>query len=126
MNIRDATAEDLPDIVEIYTPDVPTRVSAADTETVSVEDRTARFHEQDPSRRPLRVMEDGKGVAGRLGLKPFTAGIFAHNRSSVALFDGFGFETWARFSRTSPSWTGSRETSSCSALVEDDRTKGDA
>ena len=145
MEIRDATAEDLPAIVEIYNSTIPSRIVSADTEPVSVEDRVAWFREHDPSRRPLWVMEDegeiagwlslgdffdgrpayhataevgiyvaerrrGEGLGRRLvgealsradglGIKTLTAGIFAHNETSVALFEGFGFETWARFPR---------------------------
>jgi phosphinothricin acetyltransferase len=145
VKIRDATAEDLPAIVGIYNSAVPTRLSTADTEPVSVEDRAAWFHAHDPSRRPLWVMEDEDGIVGwlslgdfydgrpayhataevgvyvsrgrrgeglgrhlveeaisrapGLGIKTLTAGIFAHNEASVALFEGFGFETWARFPR---------------------------
>lgn len=143
MRIRDATAGDLPAIVGIYNAAVPTHVSTADTEPVSVEDRTAWFRAHDPSRRPLWVMEDEGGIVGwlslgdfydgrpayhataevgvyvsrerqgagvgrqlieealgrapELGIKTLTAGIFAHNEASVALFEGFGFEAWARF-----------------------------
>ena len=143
MEIRDATAEDLPAIVEIYNSNVPTRVSVADTEPISVGDREAWFDEHEPSHRPLWVMEDGRGIAGwlslgnfydgrpayhataevgvyvrqdrqgeglgrrlveeavgrapELGIKTLTAGIFAHNGASVALFEGFGFEAWAHF-----------------------------
>lgn len=145
MKIRDATAEDLPAIVEIYNSTIPSRVVSADTEPVSVEDRAAWFRAHDPSRRPLWVMEDGDGISGwlslgdffdgrpayhataeigiyvkqgrrgeglgrrlleealsrapGLGVKTLTAGIFAHNEPSVALFEGFGFETWARYPR---------------------------
>ena len=143
MNIRDATVGDLPAIVGIYNAAVPTRVSTADTEPVSVEDRTAWFRAHEPSRRPLWVMEDGDEVIGwlslgdfydgrpayrataevgvyvsrgrrgagigrllvgeavsrapGLGIKTLTAGIFAHNEASVALFEASGFEAWARF-----------------------------
>lgn len=143
MKIRDATAEDLPAIVGIYNAAVPTRVSTADVEPVSVEDRAAWFRSHDPSRRPLWVTEDENGIVGwlslgdfydgrpayhataevgvyvsrgrqgagvgrwlveeavgrapGLGIKTLTAGIFAHNEASVALFEAFGFETWARF-----------------------------
>ena len=143
MKIRDATVGDLPAIVGIYNAAVPTRVSTADTEPVSVEDRTAWFRAHDPSRRPLWVIEDedevigwlslgdfydgrpayrataevgvyvsrgrqGSGVgrllvgeavsrAPGLGIKTLTAGIFAHNEASVALFEAFDFKGWARF-----------------------------
>ncbi|QIN85241.1 GNAT family N-acetyltransferase [Rubrobacter tropicus] len=145
MEIRDATAGDLPAIVEIYNSTIPSRIVSADTEPISVEDRVAWFRAHDPSRRPLWVMEDegeivgwlslgdfydgrpayhataevgiyvaqkrrGEGLGRRLveealsrapglGIKTLTAGIFAHNEASVALFEGFGFEAWARFPR---------------------------
>lgn len=143
MEIRDATAEDLPAIVDIYNSTIPSRVVSADTGPVSVEDRVAWFRAHDPSRRPLWVVEDegeivgwlslgdfydgrpayhataevgiyisqerrGEGLGRRLvqeaigrapglGMKTLTAGIFAHNEASVALFEGFGFEAWAHF-----------------------------
>lgn len=51
-----------------------------------------------------------KGVGRRLlaeairrspgfGLKTLTGGIFAHNRPSIELFEGFGFEKWAHYPR---------------------------
>ena len=171
MKIRDATAEDLPDIVEIYNSNVHTRVSTADTEPVSIEDRTAWFREHDPSRRPLWVTEDAEGIAGwisvgdfydgrpayhataevgvyvrqdrrggglgrrlvaeavrrapGLGLKTLTAGIFAHNGPSVALFEGFGFETWARFPNVAD-LDGVERDLLVLGLRVDDQTKGGA
>lgn len=46
-----------------------------------------------------RLVEEAIRRAPELGLKTLTAGIFAHNERSVALFRGFGFETWAHFPR---------------------------
>lgn len=71
MRIRDATPEDLPAIVGIYNSAVPTRVSTADTEPISVEDRSAWFGEHDPSRRPIWVMEDEGEIVGWLSLSDF-------------------------------------------------------
>ena len=144
MKIRDAAADDLPAIVEIFNQNVQSRLSVATTEPFAVEDRRTWFEEHDPSRRPIWVIEEeriigwlslsdfydarpayhataevgvyvhqdhqGKGLGRRLveeaigrapglGLKTLTAGIFAHNERSVALFRGFGFETWAHFPR---------------------------
>ncbi len=46
-----------------------------------------------------RLVEEAVRRAPELGIKTITAGIFAHNEASVALFEGFGFEAWARFPR---------------------------
>ena len=143
MKIRDAVAEDLPAIVEIYNSTIPSRVVSADTEPVSVEQRLAWFEDHEPSRRPIRVIENGgevigwlslsdfydarpayhataeigvyvredhrgKGIGRRLveeairrgpelGLNTLTAGAFAHNETSVALFERMGFRRWAHF-----------------------------
>jgi L-amino acid N-acyltransferase YncA len=75
MRIRDAEEADLPAIVEIYNQNVPTRVSVADTEPISVKDREAWFHEHDPDRRPIRIAEDDDGgVGGWLSLSDFYDG----------------------------------------------------
>ena len=71
MKIRDATRDDLPEIVGIYNTNVPTRLSVADTEPISVADRERWFEEHDPSRRPIWVAEDGGRVAGWLSLSEF-------------------------------------------------------
>ena len=71
MRLRDATAEDLPAIVDIYNSAVPTRVSTADIEPIPVEARLAWFGEHEPSRRPIWVMEDAGEVVGWLSLSDF-------------------------------------------------------
>ena len=37
--------------------------------------------------------------APEVGLKTLTTGAFAHSEASIELFEGFGFEVWARFPR---------------------------
>ena len=64
MKMRDATLEDLAAIVEIYNSTIPSRIVSADTEPVSVEQRSEWFREHEPSRRPIWVMEDGGEVIG--------------------------------------------------------------
>ena len=142
---RLATLDDLPAIVAIYNSTVASREVTADTEPVSVASRLAWFHEHDPRRRPLWVIEEAGGAAaGMLGWmsysnfygRPAYSGtaelsiyvaeawrgkgigryclhqaieiapsiavhtllgfIFGHNAASLALFDKFGFATWAR------------------------------
>lgn len=69
--IRDATAGDLPVIVEIYNAAIPGRMATADTTPVSVESRRAWFDEHNPQRRPLWVAEDGGAVVGWLSFQSF-------------------------------------------------------
>jgi len=140
VEIRDATAADLPAIVAIYNAAIPGRMATADLEPVSVEARRAWFAEHTPHLRPLWVIGERGGVAGWLSFQSFygrpayhaTAElsvyvapehqrkglarrlvdeairrapemevstllgfIFGHNRASLELFRGFGFETWA-------------------------------
>jgi len=54
---RDATLEDMPQIVEIYNTTVPTRLVTADTEPVTVQSRIAWFNEHNPETRPLWVIQ---------------------------------------------------------------------
>lgn len=143
---RLATLDDLPTIVAIYNSTVASREVTADTEPVSVESRLPWFHEHQPGRRPLWVIEQGErdGIIGWISYsnfygRPAYAGtaevsiyidedwrgrgvgryalqeaidfapqvnvhtvlgfIFGHNKPSLALFEKFGFETWASLPR---------------------------
>jgi L-amino acid N-acyltransferase YncA len=71
VKIRDAVADDLPSIVEIYNSTIPGRMVSADTEPVSVEQRLGWFEEHEPSRRPIWVLEEGGEVIGWLSLSEF-------------------------------------------------------
>jgi L-amino acid N-acyltransferase YncA len=62
--IRDATKEDLKEIIDIYNSTIPTRMVTADIEPVTVESRESWFFEHTPDFRPLWVAEvDGKVCA---------------------------------------------------------------
>jgi len=54
---RIASLDDLPTIVAIYNSTIASREVTADTEPVSVESRLNWFHEHQPDRRPLWVIE---------------------------------------------------------------------
>ena len=71
--IRHAQPEDLAAIVEIYNATVPTRMSTADTEPVTVESRVPWLAAHSPQRRPLWVAEVDGTVGGWLSLSDFKA-----------------------------------------------------
>ncbi|MYN03903.1 GNAT family N-acetyltransferase [Pseudoduganella sp. DS3] len=143
---RIATLDDLPTIVAIYNSTIASREVTADTEPVTVESRLPWFHEHQPARRPLWVVEQaerdgiigwisysnfygrpaysgtaevsiyideawrGKGVgryalqealdfAPQVNVHTVLGFIFGHNTPSLALFEKFGFETWAKLPR---------------------------
>jgi phosphinothricin acetyltransferase len=143
---RIATLDDLPTIVAIYNSTIASRQVTADTEPVSVESRLPWFHDHQPGRRPLWVIEEadrdgiigwisysnfygrpaysgtaevsiyidqawrGKGVgryalqeaidfAPQVNVHTVLGFIFGHNTPSLALFEKFGFETWANLPR---------------------------
>jgi phosphinothricin acetyltransferase len=71
MKIRDAVDADLPAIVDIYNAAIATRMSTAQLEPVTVENRRRWLTEHSPDRHPFWVAEvDGK-VAGWLTIKSF-------------------------------------------------------
>lgn len=71
MPIRDATAVDLPAIVEIYNAAIPGRMATADLAPVSVKSRQAWFDNHSPTDRPLWVMELEGKIAGWLSFRSF-------------------------------------------------------
>jgi L-amino acid N-acyltransferase YncA len=71
MKIRDAVADDLPAIVDIYNTAVATRTSTAQLEPVTVESRRDWLAEHTPDRHPFWVLEIDTLVAGWLTLKSF-------------------------------------------------------
>ena len=68
--IRLATSADLPAIVAIYNATIPTRLSTADLEPVSVVSRRPWLARHDPNRRPIWVLEQA-GIAGWLSLEDY-------------------------------------------------------
>jgi len=69
--IRDAREEDLAAIVAIYNASIPSRLSTADTEPVSVDSRREWFRQHGTMRHPLWVLERDRRVAGWLSFGPF-------------------------------------------------------
>lgn len=72
MSFRDATRNDLPEIVAIYNSTIPSRLVTADTEPVSVESRVKWFEEHSPTKRPLWMIEDEHhGTIGWVSFQSF-------------------------------------------------------
>lgn len=69
--IRDATIGDLPRIVEIYNAAIPARLATADTEAVTVEQRTVWFHAHKPETRPLWILVLENQIVGWVSLSDF-------------------------------------------------------
>lgn len=82
MYIRDAQDSDLPAIVEIYNAAIPTRISTADLEPVTVEGRRAWFSQYNPAQRPLWVLEVQGEVAAWISLTSFYGGRPAYNATA--------------------------------------------
>ena len=71
MQIRDATFDDLPEIVGIYNATIPSRMVTADTEPVSVESREQWFDHHSPGHRPLWIAEQSGQIVGWLSYSSF-------------------------------------------------------
>jgi L-amino acid N-acyltransferase YncA len=71
MIIRDAVEADLPAIVEIYNAAIRGRISTAQLEPVSVEERLPWFRKHLPGSHPLWVTEVDEQIAGWLSFHSF-------------------------------------------------------
>ena len=71
MIIRDALEADLPAIVDIYNAAIRGRISTAQLEPVSVEERLPWFREHSPESHPLWVAELDGQIAGWLSFQSF-------------------------------------------------------
>ena len=86
MTIRDAAEADLPAIVGIFNATVPTRLSTAVLEPVSVEERLAWFHEHTPDHHPLWVLEIDGRIAGWLSFHSFIARCAYRGTAEVSVY----------------------------------------
>lgn len=91
--VRDAVEADLPAIVAIYNAAIPSRVSNASREPVTVDQRRGWFHEHSPHRRPLWVAEEtvpGSAAEPRvvawIGLADFLPRYAYHITAELSLY----------------------------------------
>jgi L-amino acid N-acyltransferase YncA len=71
MTLRDATELDLPAIVEIHNAAIASRISTAQLNPLTVEERRRWFQAHSPGHHPLWVVELSGALAGWLSFKDF-------------------------------------------------------
>jgi phosphinothricin acetyltransferase len=74
MNIRLANKNDLRSINEIYNMAIPTGISTADTEPVTLKERKRWFRKHRPEKYPIFVAERNREVVGWISLGPYRPG----------------------------------------------------
>ncbi len=87
MTVRDATADDLARIVEIYNAAIPGRLATADTAAVTLASRRAWFREHDAERRPLWVSTgEGGSILGWLSFQSFYGRPAYHATAELSVY----------------------------------------
>ena len=86
MTVRSARLDDLPAIVAIYNSIVPGRMVTADLEPVTVASREPWFHQHDPARRPIWVVEDAGEVVAWLSFDTFYARAAYDGTAMLAIY----------------------------------------
>jgi L-amino acid N-acyltransferase YncA len=92
LRIRDATAADLPAIVDIYNQSIPAGWSTADTQPITVAERVEWFRQFDPAKRPIWVAEADGRVVATAYLSSFYAGRPAYDATAeVSVYVGTAY-----------------------------------
>jgi L-amino acid N-acyltransferase YncA len=82
VRIRTAAIDDLSSIVSIYNEAVEQRFATADLEPITVEQRSAWFHEHDPASLPIYVAEREGTLVGWCSLSAYRPGRGALRRTA--------------------------------------------
>jgi phosphinothricin acetyltransferase len=91
MIVRDALEDDLPAIVEIYNAAIRGRISTAQLEPVSVEERLPWFHEHSPKSHPLWVAEIDRQIAGWLSFHSFITRCAYRGTAEISVYGSENF-----------------------------------
>lgn len=86
MKFRNATLNDLSEIVDIYNSTVSSRMVTADTKPVSVESKLNWFHEHNDGKRPLWVIENENGIIGWVSFSSFYGRPAYDNTAEVSIY----------------------------------------
>lgn len=80
---RDATAADLPALVDIYNQSIPAGTATADIRPITVESRQHWLAQFSPEKRPIWVAEDAEGqIIGCIYVTSFYAGRPAYDKTA--------------------------------------------
>ena len=90
--IRDAVEADLPEIVRIYNDAIATRMSTAQLERVTVEERRDWIASHSPNRHPFWVADLDGHIAGWLTLKAFLPRCAYAGTAEVSVYVGEEFK----------------------------------
>ncbi|GAA0482917.1 GNAT family N-acetyltransferase [Salinibacillus aidingensis] len=106
---RNARAEDLPAIIDIYNSTIPGRMATADTEPVTVSDSLPWFEEHTPDRRPLWVAEYEGQLCGWISFQSFYGRPAYDATAEISIYihqafrgKGLGKDMLKKVIRTSP------------------------
>ena len=88
MIIRDALEADLPAIVEIYNEAIRGRISTAQLEEVSVEERLPWFHAHSANSHPLWVAEIDRQIAAWFSFHPFIKRAAYRGTAEISVYVG--------------------------------------
>ena len=91
MIIRDAVEADLPAIVEIYNAAIRGRISTAQLDPVSVEERLPWFREHSPESHPLWAAAIDGRIAGWLSFHPFIPRCAYRGTAEISVYVGEQF-----------------------------------
>ncbi|MEX2671680.1 MAG: N-acetyltransferase family protein [Phycisphaeraceae bacterium] len=90
-NIRDATARDMPAVLDIYNASIPSRLATTDLEPVTLQQRLLSFQHHSPDRRPFWVAEVEGGsrhgaIAGYCSIRDFYGRPAYHATVEIAIY----------------------------------------
>jgi L-amino acid N-acyltransferase YncA len=109
LNIREAQADDLEAIVQIYNAAIPDRMATADLELVSVFSQRSWFFSHNSLTHPIWVMENPQ-IIGWVSLQPFYGRVAYEKTAEVSIYiapdyqnQGFGKLLLNHAIQTSPS-----------------------
>lgn len=89
MTIRNASESDLKDIVEIYNQSIPGGLATADTQAVTIEQKTNWFHAHS-EKRPIIVAEEKGVILGWVSLQNFYGRPAYSGTAEVSIYVRYG------------------------------------